>query len=146
MIYHQTVKKVTEDYETLNFNTAISQMMIFVNALQKEDKFPKAYAEGFIKMLNPICPFITEELWQSLGHENTIAGESWPTFDESKMVVDIVEIPIQVNGKLRGKITVSRTAGEDEIKEKALLEVKDYVASGVKKIIYIPGRIFNIVV
>ena len=146
MIYHQTVKKVTEDYETLNFNTAISQMMIFVNALQKEDKFPKAYAEGFIKMLNPICPFITEELWQSLGHENTIAGESWPTFDESKMVVDIVEIPIQVNGKLRGKITVSRTAGEDEIKEKALLEVKDYVASGVKKIIYISGRIFNIVV
>ncbi|MBO5954597.1 MAG: leucine--tRNA ligase [Clostridia bacterium] len=145
-IYHQTVKKVTEDFETLNFNTAISQMMIFMNAVQKEEIFPKSYAEGFVKLLNPICPFITEELWSQLRHDKTIANEIWPTYDESKLVEDEVEIPIQVNGKLRGKITVSRTLSEDEIKEKALVEVKDYVTSGVKKIIYIPGRIFNIVV
>ncbi len=146
MIYHQTVKKVTEDFETLNFNTAISQMMIFVNALQKETNFPREYAEGFLKLLNPVCPYITEELWEQLDHDNTISYEQWPVFDESKMVVDTVEVPIQVNGKLRGKITINKTASEDEVKAKALEEVKDYVANGVKKIIYIPGRIFNIVV
>ncbi len=146
MIYHQTVKKVSEDFETLNFNTAISQMMIFMNAVQKEDVFPKVYAEGFVKLLNPICPFITEELWEQLGHNSTIANECWPKYDEKYLVEDEIEIPIQVNGKLRGKIKVNRTASEDEIKEVALSEVKDYVAQGVKKIIYIPGRIFNIVV
>ena len=146
LIYHQTVKKVTEDFETLNFNTAISQMMIFINAVAKADIFPKEYAEGFVKLLNPICPFITEELWEELGHNGSIANETWPTYDESKMVIDTVEIPIQVNGKLRGKIIVNKSASEDEIKQVALDEVKDYVANGYKKIIYIPGRIFNIVV
>ena len=146
LIYNQTVKKVTEDYESLNFNTAISQMMIFINAVQKEENFPRAYAEGFVKLLNPICPCITEELWEGLGHNNTISYESWPTVDESALVLDEIEIPIQVNGKLRGKIKVNKTASEEEIKEKALEEVKDYIQNGVKKIIYIPGRIFNIVV
>ncbi len=146
MIYNQTVKKVTEDYGTLNFNTAISQMMIFVNALSKVNNFPRNYAEGFIKLLNPICPFVTEELWQQLGHNNTIAYESWPTYDESKLVVDEIEIPIQVNGKLRGKITVNKSASEEEIKAKAVEEVSNHLTNGYKKIIYIPGRIFNIVV
>ena len=146
LIYHQTVKKVTEDYETLNFNTAISQMMIYINAVQKEENLPRNYAEGFVKLLNPICPYMTEELWQLLGHTNTISYEAWPTYDETKLVVDVVEVPIQINGKLRGKIKVSRAASEDEIKEKALDEVKEYILGGVKKIIYIPGRIFNIVV
>ena len=146
LVYHQTVKKVTEDYETLNFNTAISQMMIFINALSKETIFPREYAEGFVKLLNPICPHITEELWQELGHTGTISYEPWPKYDETKMIVDEVEIPIQVNGKLRGKITVNKSASEGEIKEKALIEVASYVEGGYKKIIYIPGRIFNIVV
>ena len=146
MVYNQTVKKVTEDFESLNFNTAISQMMIFMNAVAKEDIFPKTYAEGFVKLLNPICPFITEELWEELGYNNSIANENWPTYDESKMIVDEIEIPIQVNGKLRGKITVNKSASEDEIKEKAKAEVKDYLTNEIKKIIYIPGRIFNIVV
>jgi len=146
LIYHQTVKKVTEDFETLNFNTAISQMMIFMNAVAKVDYIPKEYAEGFVKLLNPICPFITEELWQELGHAETIANEPWPKYDEAKLVVDTVEIPIQVNGKLRAKITVNKSASEEEIKQTALEEVKSYVENGYKKIIYIPGRIFNIVV
>ncbi|MBR6778706.1 MAG: leucine--tRNA ligase [Clostridia bacterium] len=146
LIYHQTVKKVTEDYETLNFNTAISQMMIYINAVAKVDYIPREYAEGFVKLLNPICPFITEELWQELGHNKSIANETWPIYDESKLVVDTIEIPIQVNGKLRAKVQVSCNASEAEIKSSALDAVKDYVSNGYKKIIYVPGRIFNIVV
>ncbi len=145
-IYHETVKKVTGDYETLNFNTAISQMMIFINAVSKETVFPREYAEGFVKLLNPIAPCITEELWQMLGHTDTISYEPWPTFDESKLVKNEIEIPIQVNGKLRGKITVPTTATREEIEDKAKVAVKDYISSGIKKIVYIPNRIFNIVV
>lgn len=146
VVYNQTVKKVTNDYETLNFNTAISQMMIFINAVSKVENLPREFAEGFVKLLNPVCPFITEELWQELGHNGTIAYEPWPNFDETKLVVDTIEIPIQVNGKLRGKITVSKTASEDEIKAQAVEAVKNYLPNGYKKIIYIPNRIFNIVV
>ena len=146
MIYHQTVKKVTEDFESLNFNTAIAQMMIFINAVSKAEYLPREYAEGFVKLLNPICPHITEELWQELGYKDTISYESWPTYDESKLEVNTIEIPIQVNGKLRGKIVVDKSASEDQIKEKALEAVKGFVANGYKKIVYIPNRIFNIVV
>ena len=146
MTYHQTVKKVTEDFESLNFNTAIAQMMIFINAVSKAEYLPREYAEGFVKLLNPICPHITEELWQELGYKDTISYESWPTYDESKLEVNTIEIPIQVNGKLRGKIVVDKSASEDQIKEKALEAVKGFVANGYKKIVYIPNRIFNIVV
>ncbi len=145
-IYHETVKKVTTDYETLNFNTAISQMMIFMNAVGKVTDFPREYAEGFVKLLNPICPFMTEELWEQLGHNNTITYETWPTYDESKMVETTVEIPIQVNGKLRAKIMVDVNASREEIEKTALEAVKSYVENGYKKIIYIPNKIFNIVV
>lgn len=145
-IYHETVKKVTHDYETLNFNTAISQMMIFMNAVGKVSELPREYAEGFIKLLNPICPFMTEELWEQLGHDTTIAYESWPTYDESKMVETSIEIPIQVNGKLRAKISVDANASREEIESTALDAVKTYVENGYKKIIYVPNKIFNIVV
>jgi len=146
VVYHQTVKKVSEDFENLNFNTAISQMMIFLNALQKETIFPREYAVGFIKLLNPICPHMAEELWEQLGETEVLSYAKWPEYDEAKMVVNTIEIPIQVNGKLRARITVNKNLCEDEIKKIALDEVKDHVANGVKKIIYIPGRIFNIVV
>lgn len=145
-IYHQTVKKVTEDFESLNFNTAISQMMIFINAVAKENKLPRQYAEGFIKLLNPICPFITEELWQNLGYNGTISYEKWPTFDEKALVKDSFEVPVQVNGKLRGKIVVRESMSEEEIKSLALEAAREFVTSQVKKFIYVPKRICNVII
>ena len=148
-VYNQTVKKVTEDFESLNFNTAISQMMIFINAVYKEEVYPLEYAEGFIKLLNPIAPFITEEIWEKLGHTETISYEAWPTYDESKIVSDEVEIGVQVNGKLRGSIKVTNdTSDEDMIKLSLENEnVKKHVeGKEIVKTIVIKKRIVNIVV
>ena len=148
-IYHQTVKKVTNDYETLNINTAISQMMIFINAVSKEEVLPKEYAEGFIKLLNPIAPFMTEEMWEKLGHNNTIAYEPWPVYDEEKCQDDEKEIGVQVNGKLRASIKIAVDETEDSIKEKALSSdnVKRHIeGKEIVKVIVIKGRIVNIVV
>ena len=148
-IYHQTVKKVTEDYESLGFNTAISAMMIFVNAVYKEDNLPKEYAEGFIKLLNPIAPFITEELWEMLGHTNTIAYEEWPKYDESKLVETTIEIGVQVNGKLRGTISIEKDMDKDKVleiakeNENVLNHIKDKT---IIKEIVVPNKIVNIVV
>ena len=149
-VYHATVKKVTSDYEALAFNTAISQLMVFINAVYKEDVFPREYAEGFIKLLNPIAPHITEELWSTvLGHDDTIAFESWPKFDESKIVEDFLTIGVQVNGKLRGTITVPVDSTEDQIKESAFEEenVKRHTdGKEIVKVIVIKGKIVNIVI
>ena len=148
-VYHQTVKKVTNDYESLNFNTALSQMMIFINAVYKEEVFPKHYAEGFIKLLNPVAPFITEELWERLGHTKTIANESWPKYDEEKTKESEKQIAVQVNGKVRGSITITEEDTEDIIKEKALEQenVKKHIeGKEIIKVIVIKGKIVNIVV
>jgi len=148
-VYHQTVKKVSEDFESLGFNTAISQMMIFVNAVYKEEVFPKEYAEGFVKLLNPVAPHIGEELWEMLGHTGTIAFESWPTYDESKLSDDEKEIAVQVNGKVRATIKIAVDEAEDSIKAKALEEenVKRHMeGKEVVKVIVIKGKIVNIVV
>ena len=148
-IYHQTVKKVTDDYEKLSFNTAISQMMIFINAVYKEDVLPKEYAEGFVKLLNPICPFITEELWEMLGHTGTISYEAWPKYDEEKTIEDEIEVPVQVNGKLRGTVIVAKEATSEDV-EKAAFENEEILkfieGKEVVKKIYVPGRIFTVVV
>ncbi len=149
-IYHQTVKKVTTDYETLNFNTAISQMMIFINAVYKEDKISKEYAEGFIQLLNPVCPHITEEIWHTfLGHNDTIAISVWPTYEESKTVEDTYEMIVQVNGKVRGKIEVSTNTSKEEMEilAKDIPNVKSHIeGKDIVKVITVPKKLVNIVV
>jgi len=147
-VYNQTVKKVTEDYESLNFNTAISQMMVFINAVYKEDKFPREYKEGFLKLLNPIAPHITEELWNLLGHNETITYEKWPDYDESKMIDNEITIAVQVNGKVRGTITIEKDETEESVKEKATTEenVKRHLENlNIVKIIVVPNKIVNII-
>ncbi|MBO4600815.1 MAG: leucine--tRNA ligase [Bacilli bacterium] len=148
-IYHQTVKKVTNDYENLCINTAISQMMIFINAVNKEEKFPREYAEGFIKLLNPLCPHITEEIWERLGHNETIAYEPWPTYDEEKTIEDNITIGVQVNGKLRGTIDIKKDAPKEEVEElaKSNENVKKFTDGlEIVKVIVVPNKIVNIVV
>lgn len=149
-IYNQTVKKVTNDYETMNFNTAISQMMIFVNAVYKEDKISKEFAEGFVKLLNPIAPHITEEIWNVyLNHDKTIANEKWPTYDDAKTKEDSYQLIVQVNGKVRGKIEVATDLSEEKIKEIALAEpnVKKYIDNmTIDKLLVINKKIVSIVI
>ena len=149
-IYNQTVKKVTEDYESLNFNTAISQMMVFMNACYKESSINKEYAEGFIKLLNPIAPHITEEIWNTVfNHKDTIAYEKWPTYDDTKIHDDTFEMVVQVNGKVRGKIEVSMDMTDDEMKNEALEipNVKTNIeGKEIVKIIVVPKKLVSIVV
>ena len=145
MLYHQTVKKVTNDFENLAFNTAISQMMIFVNQLYKTGTCPKEYAEGFIKMLSCICPHVGEELWSVLGHDDTIAYEAWPQFIEELTVEDTVEIAVQINGKTKGVVKVSKDADKDTVLAAAKDAVKEKLTPNIVKEIYVPGKIVNIV-
>ncbi len=148
-VYHQTVKKVAEDFEQLGFNTAISQMMIFMNAAYKAGKCPKEYAEGFIKMFSCICPHMGEEMWRILGHENTIAYEKWPQYDEEAIREDFVTIAVQVNGKVKGTIDVAQEETQDLViaKAKEIAAVNAAIAQKtIVKEIYVKGRIVNIVV
>ena len=147
-VYHQTVKKVTNDYEALAFNTAISQMMIFVNEVYKNGKCPKEYAEGLIKMLSPITPHVCEEIWNRLGHGDTIAFESWPVYDEAHLVENTVEIVVQVNGKIKAKLNIAVGAAQDEVIAMALADekVKESVdGKNIIKQIYVPNKLVNIV-
>ena len=147
--YNYTVKKVTNDYETMNFNTAISQMMIFVNLANKEEVLPLEYAEGFLKLLNPVAPHITEELWSEMGHTETITYSTWPTFDEAKTQEDTISLPVQINGKLRANVEIEKDEDQESVKQKvhnndkiqAQIEEKQIV-----KEIYVPNRIYNIVI
>ena len=146
-VYHYTVKKVTNDYETMNFNTAISQMMIFINSVNKEDVLPKEYAEGFLKLLNPVAPHITEELWNKLGHDNTISYEPWPTYDENKTIDDEIEIPVQVNGKLKTTVMIALDEDEASVKEKVHSALEDKLdGKSIVKEIYVKNKIYNVVV
>lgn len=146
--YHETVKKVTEDFENLHFNTAISQMMVFVNECNKAEYIPKKYVEGFIKMLSPIAPHIAEEIWLKLGHYETITYEPWPVYDEEKLIENEVEIVLQVMGKVRAKVNVSKDASKEEL-EKIALEnekIKDLITDKtIRKVVVVPGKLVNIV-
>ena len=148
-VYHQTVKKVTEDFEALSFNTAISQMMVFVNEAYKAEHIYVGFIEGLVQLLSPICPHICEEMWQMLGHNETIAYSKWPTYDASKLVDNEVTYAVSVNGKLRDKILVDANLDTKEVEKVALAseKIKNYTdGHEIVKIIVVPKKIVNIVV
>lgn len=147
-VYHQTVKKVTEDYENLHFNTAISQLMVFVNEAYKVDALPYEYIKGFVQLLAPIAPHMGEELWAILGNEEGISYAAWPTYDESALVEDEIEVVFQINGKVRGKANVSRDLPKDELEKIAMNNetIKENIAGKtVRKVIVVPNKLVNIV-
>jgi leucyl-tRNA synthetase len=148
-VWHRTIKKVSEDIEALRFNTAISQLMIFINEAYKADVLPKKAMENFVQMLSPIAPHIAEELWQRLGHEGTITYVPWPTYDEAWTVDDEVEIVLQVNGKIVDRIMIAADTEQADM-EKIAVEnekVKNAVAGKtIRKVIAVKGKLVNIVV
>lgn len=146
--YHHMVKTVTNHYENLRFNTGISQLMIFINEAYKQDSIPKEYAEGFVQLLSPIAPHLAEELWEILGHTETISYVTWPTYDETKLVEDEVEIVLQVNGKVKSKITVAKSLGKEELEKIAQEDDKmkeNLEGKTIRKVIVVPGKLVNIV-
>lgn len=145
-VYHQTVKKVTSDFEQLAYNTAISQMMIFVNEVYKVGKCPREYAEGLIKMLSCICPHVGEEIWQIMGHNDTIAYEPWPKYDEAATVDNTVEIAVQINGKTKATVALAKDCDKDSAIAAGKEALAGKLNGNIVKEIYVPGRIINIVV
>ncbi|MCZ0874280.1 leucine--tRNA ligase [Peribacillus sp. AS_2] len=147
-VYHQTVKKVTENYEELKFNTAISQLMVFINDAYKADSLPKVYIEGFVKLLAPVAPHIAEELWSKLGHSESITYGTWPAFDEAKLVDNEVEIVIQINGKVKAKLMVPTDTTREKLEEIAMGDdsIKEQIdGKTIRKVIAVPGKLVNIV-
>lgn len=147
-VYHQTVKKVTEDYDQLHFNTAISQLMIFLNEAKGEEILPKQYAEGFVQLLAPIAPHLMEELWQKLGHEESISEVPWPAYDEALTVENQVEIVLQINGKVKAKETIALDLDKSSMEEVALRNEtiqEELTGKTIRKVIAIPNRLVNIV-
>lgn len=150
VLINQTIKKVTDDFESMKFNTAISQLMILLNNFVKKGQINRKELETYLILLNPCAPHITEEIWQAMGHESQMGNSNiWPSYDESKLTSDTIEIPVQVNGKVRGKIVVAADANREEI-IKLAQEEENVVAfingKEVKKVIFVPGKILNIVI
>ena len=146
---HQTIKKVTEDYENLKFNTAIASLMSLSNDMRAAGKITKADFKTYIILLNPVAPHLTEELWQIAGFEGKLNQTSWPSYDEKKLVKDEFEMPVQINGKVRGKVIMPINANKDDAIEAAKNDsnIANHIADKeIRKIIYVPGKILNIVV
>jgi leucyl-tRNA synthetase len=147
-VLHATIKKVGQDYESLGFNTAISQMMICINHLAKAEALPREAVEDFVKLLAPLAPHLGEELWQRLGHQGSIAQAGWPEYDENKLVEESVKIIFQVNGKYRGDAQLPVGVSKDDAiaAAKANQRVQGFTeGKEIKKEIYVPGKIVNIV-
>ena len=148
-LVHKTVRKVTIDTETLNFNTAISQMMVLVNELNRLDVIPKSVMETLALLLSPYAPHLAEEMWEMLGHKPSIANESWPTWDEALCAEDTIEMVVQVNGKLRSRIPMPAAASKEEMLEVAKKDAKivPYLdGRTLVKEIVVPGKLVNLVV
>lgn len=147
-VYHQTVKKVSEDFAELRFNTAISQLMVFINEAYKVDALPIDYIKGFVQLLAPIAPHIGEELWSILGNTESLTYAPWPTYDEAALVEDEVEIVIQINGKVRAKRFVPTQATREELEQLAKEEsqIQELLAGKtIRKVIVVPKKLVNIV-
>ena len=149
ILTNQTIKKVSEDYENLKFNTAIAQLMTLSNEMRSLGKITSKDFKTYIILLNPVAPHLTEELWEMAGFEGRLNETTWPSFDENKLSLDTVELPVQVNGKMRGKIMISKTASKEEALDLANEDknVRTYIeGKDFRKVIYVPGKILNIVV
>jgi leucyl-tRNA synthetase len=147
-ILHRTIRAVTEDFEGLRFNTAISRLMEFANYFTAQETRPKEFMERFVLMLAPLAPHMAEELWQALGHRDSITCEPWPDFDERYTREDVIEVPVQINGKVRGRFTVAAQAASSEVESAALSDprVQKYLeGKAVKKVIVVPGKLVSIV-
>lgn len=147
-VYHQTVKKVGEDIDQLHFNTAISQLMIFVNEAYKAEALPVEYMTGFLQLLAPIAPFVSEELWERMGHKESISLATWPTYDEKELVEDEIEVIFQVNGKLKARVSVANGLSKDELEKVAFEneQIKSAIdGKTVRKVIAVPNKLVNIV-
>jgi len=148
-VYHATVKKVTEDIEGLRFNTAISQLMIFVNKVMRSDRRPRRILEPFAVLLSPFAPHIAEEIWQKLGHADSIARETWPAYDARKLQRATVEVVLQVNGRVRSKIEVDVDLPEKELEALCLADENIVRHLGEKKLlktIVVKNKLVNLVV
>ena len=150
-IYHQTVKKVTSDFETLGFNTAIAQMMVFVNEVYKNGTCPREYAEGFIKMISCVIPHVGEELWQILGHDKTLAYEPWPTYSEEKCKESQITFAVQVNGKLRGTVVMAADLDDETVLSNVLANEKIAAflqknGGQIRKTIVVKNKLVNLIV
>ena len=148
-VIHATIKKVGEDIEALSFNTAIAQMMIFVNAFTGLPEKPTSALRTLLQLLNPFAPHVTEELWKRIGCGGLLADQPWPNFDPQALVEDELELVVQINGKLRDKLVVPRTASSAEIEASALASprAQEWTAGKtIRKIIVVPGKLVNIVV
>ncbi len=147
-VYHQTVKKVTEDFNEMRFNVGVSQLMVFINEAYKAEALPKSFMEGFVKMLSPVAPHLAEELWEKLGHPETITYEAWPMFDESKLVEDEIEIVVQLMGKVKHRMNIPSDASKEQMEELVMNDenVKEMLeGKTVRKVIAVPGKLVNIV-
>jgi leucyl-tRNA synthetase len=146
---HASIKKVTGAVEDLRFNTAISELMVFVNEATKAASVPREWFEKFVRVLSPFAPHVAEELWERLGHKESIAYAPWPAWDEAKLARDVIKIAVQVSGKLRGEVEVAATAAEPDIiaAAKADPRVVEFIAGKpIKREIYVKGRLVNLVV
>ncbi|MCI5918683.1 MAG: leucine--tRNA ligase [Roseburia sp.] len=142
---HQTIKKVSNDFENLKYNTAIAAMMALINDFYKKNSITKGEFKTLITLLNPVAPHITEELWQTIGEEGRLYQQSWPEFDEAKTVESTVEIAVQINGKTKGTLAIGKDDPKDEVIAKAKEVIADKLTGNIVKEIYVPGRIVNIV-
>ncbi len=143
---HQTIKKVGNDYESLKYNTAIAALMALINEFYRVKSVNRAEFKTFLLLLNPVAPHITEELWETAGFEGRCYNSTWPVYDEAKTVEDVIELAIQVNGKMRGTVSVSRTAAKEDVLAAAKEVLAGKLSGSIVKEIYVPGRIVNFVV